>query len=229
VIVSRHSRLLTALQAKVRISPLRHVTKIPSRQLLYLPHLQNRDARKFFRIRSYEKCRVTSFKPNIFLSPRASRSSDVSRKSLRHNLLSDPHPLNLYPTIFYKNMPGRGYSRYSDVETFQRADNLDPHKSFSCNTYRSPSKCCKQKTYGSARSQLSPVAATLTKNTGEEWGGKSHQHFHRGRNVRRRLLLVRVQLPDFSLAHARRTRRQIENFYPVWSDGGPAGEDVRLS
>ncbi len=174
MIASRHSRLLRALQAKSRPSPLRHVTKIPSRQLLYLPHscpeqsrgVQNRDARNSFGFRSYAKYRVTSFKPNIFLSPRASRSSDVSRKSLRHNLLSDPHPLNLYPTIFYKNMPGRGYSRCSGVETFQRADNLDPHKSFSCNTYRSPSKCCKQKTYGSARSQLSPVAATLTKNTG---------------------------------------------------------------
>ena len=191
MIVSRHSRLLTALQAKGRPSPLRHVTKIPSRQLLYLPHLQNRDARNSFGFRSYEKCRVTSFKPNIFLSPRASRSSDVPRKSLRHNLLSDPHPLNLYPTILYKNMPGRGYSRYSDVETFQRADaksasrmslrgNLDPHKSFSCNTYRSPSKCCKQKTYGSARSQLSPVAATLTKNTG---GTSARQRVYLSRQV----------------------------------------------
>ncbi len=119
MIASRHSRLLRALQAKSRPSPLRHVTKIPSRQLLYLPHLQNRDARNSFGFRSYAKYRV---------------------------LLA--------------------FSRCSDVETFQRADNLDPHKSFSCNTYRSPSKCCKQKTYGSARSQLSPVAATLTKNTG---------------------------------------------------------------
>ena len=127
MIASRHSRLLTALQAMGRPSPLRHVTKIPSRQLLYFPHscpeqsrgVQNRDARNSFGFRSYAKYRV---------------------------LLA--------------------FSRCSDVETFQRADNLDPHKSFSCNTYRSPSKCCKQKTYGSARSQLSPVAATLTKNTG---------------------------------------------------------------
>ena len=173
---------------------LRHVTKIPSRQLLYLPHLQNRDARKFFRIRSYEKYRVTSFKPNIFLSPRASRSSDVSRKSLRHNLLSDPHPLNLYPTIFYKNMPGRGYSRYSDVETFQRADNLDPHKSFSCNTYRSPSKCCKQKTYGSARSQLSPVAATLTKNRGCLYLITSLLHYFARRSWRERISGQRAKM-----------------------------------
>jgi hypothetical protein len=39
-------------------------------------------------------------------------------------------------------------------------------KSFSCNTYAAPRKCCKQKTYGSAKSQLSPVDATLTKNRG---------------------------------------------------------------
>src|SRR5260370_33497718 len=45
------------------------VKKNPSPQLLYFPHLQTCDARNPFRIRSYAKCRVTSFKPNIFLFP----------------------------------------------------------------------------------------------------------------------------------------------------------------
>src|SRR5260370_42591615 len=35
-------------------------------------------------------------------------------------------------------------------------------KSFSCNTYGFPRKCCKQKTYG----RLTPLDATLTKNRG---------------------------------------------------------------
>jgi hypothetical protein len=30
-------------------------------------------------------------------------------KSLSFNLFADPHPLNLYPTIFYKNSGGRGH------------------------------------------------------------------------------------------------------------------------
>ena len=42
-----------------RTPPSRHVTKIPSPQLLYFPHLQNCDARNSFRIRSYAKCRVS--------------------------------------------------------------------------------------------------------------------------------------------------------------------------
>ena len=60
VIFSSHSR---------RATLCRHVTKIPSPQLLLFLRLTNRDARNFFRIRSYANCRVTSFKPNIFLPP----------------------------------------------------------------------------------------------------------------------------------------------------------------
>src|SRR5260370_4007995 len=58
VIVSRHSRLPRALQAKGRSAPLRHVTKNPSPQLLLFPTLTNRDSRNSFRIRSYKKWRV---------------------------------------------------------------------------------------------------------------------------------------------------------------------------
>src|SRR2546430_1823009 len=37
--------------------------------------------------------------------------------------------------------------------------------------------------------------------------------------------VVRVQLPDFFASHSLRFRRQIENFYPLRPDEGPAGED----
>ena len=53
-----------------------------------------------------------------------------------------------------RSRPGRDVPTYSDS------------KSFICNTYAAPRKCCKQKTYGSTKSQLSPVDATLTKNWG---------------------------------------------------------------
>ena len=39
-------------------------------------------------------------------------------------------------------------------------------KSFTCNTYGPPRKCCKQKTYGQAKLKLNLLDATLTENTG---------------------------------------------------------------
>jgi len=48
-------------------APGRHVTKIPSPQLLLFPTHTNRDARSSFRIPSCENCRVTSFDPSAFL------------------------------------------------------------------------------------------------------------------------------------------------------------------
>jgi hypothetical protein len=41
-----------------RLTHCRHVTKIPSPQLLLFPELTNRDACNLFRIRSYANCRV---------------------------------------------------------------------------------------------------------------------------------------------------------------------------
>src|SRR6266849_3082137 len=60
VIYRRHHR---------KAAPYRHVTKNTSPQLLLFLTLTNCDACNPFRIRSYENCRVTSFKPNIFLFP----------------------------------------------------------------------------------------------------------------------------------------------------------------
>ncbi len=65
-------------------------------------------------------------------------------KSLPHNLFADPHPLTPVVSIFYKNSGGERV-----VRTF-RTPTL--HKSFSCNIYGSPRKCCKQKTYGLPKS-----------------------------------------------------------------------------
>src|SRR6266571_2204870 len=59
-------------------------------------------------------------------------------KSLPHNLFADPHPLTPVESYRFKNSGGRGWSRRFTPTL---------HKSFSCNTYGSPRKCCKQKTY----------------------------------------------------------------------------------
>ncbi len=65
------------------------------------------------------------------------------------NVFADNHPLTTIESYRYKNIGGRG--RRSDVQTFRRADAPYLPKSFSCNTYGSPRKCCKQKTYGLAK------------------------------------------------------------------------------
>jgi len=97
-------------------------------------------------------------------------------KSLSHNLFADPHPLNLYATIFYKNMPGRGYSRPFDVETFQHADlppflTSLPHYLLTSSSL-SPLAATLMDLPASVANKrltvrLSPLAATLTKNRGE--------------------------------------------------------------
>src|SRR5712692_762624 len=73
----------------------------------------------------------------------------VSPNSHGINIFADPPPLTPIESYPYKNIGGRG--RRSDVQTFRRADVPYPPKSFSCNTYGSPRKCCKQKTYGPAK------------------------------------------------------------------------------
>ncbi len=79
-------------------------------------------------------------------------------KSLPHNPFADPHPLNPVTSILYKNSGGQGYPlhslsprSFSYVVTSLRPSFLFS-KSFRCNTYGPPRKCCKQKTYGEAKS-----------------------------------------------------------------------------
>ena len=93
-----------------------------------------------------------------------------SQPSKSHQIISfaDPHPLTLLESYLFKNTGGRGYSPRSDLRLFRRSN--APHspksfpylvtsslpcflllKSFNCNTYESPRKCCKQKTYGLAK------------------------------------------------------------------------------
>ena len=72
--------------------------------------------------------------------------------SFARNLFADPHLLNSAVSIFYKNM-GRAPA-FQSPSTISCAQCPLAHyclKSFSCNTYRSPRKCCKQKTYSSAK------------------------------------------------------------------------------
>ncbi len=75
----------------------------------------------------------------------ANISTPLNPKSLPLNPFADPHPLNLYATIFYKNMAGEGDAPAPVGVTAQSC-----FKSFSCNTYGPLRKCGKQKTYGSS-------------------------------------------------------------------------------
>jgi hypothetical protein len=51
---------------------------------------------------------------------------DYPTKSLRHNLFDDPHPLNLYPAIFYKNTVARGIHVTSSLHTSLVSSSLSP-------------------------------------------------------------------------------------------------------
>src|SRR6266567_1352161 len=139
-------------------------------------------------------------------------SYPLKPNSLRLNLFADPHPLNLYATIFYKKAGrGEGFSGFQEARAsslrdektvtatplFPSLTNCDARKPFRIRSYANCRvtsfkpiafhsdvfvnpfdatlmshlrKCCKQKTYGNAKSQLNPLAATLTKNRGEIQG-----------------------------------------------------------
>ncbi len=91
--------------------------------------------------------------PRQFFSAKPSRSrclcfrlfSRPSSKSLPFNSFADPHPLTTIESYLYKNMGRRG------VRGCPRITVHSCFKSFSCNTYGPPRKCCKQKTYGLAK------------------------------------------------------------------------------
>src|SRR6266852_7299349 len=109
-----------------------------------------------------------------------------TRKSLPLNLFADPHPLNPVPSIFYKNIGGRGvmFLRCSDVATCERPDlNLlqcavaAKHRVlpvFSRNRQQSSPLAATLMDYVVSvdskwfTENLSPLDATLTKNTGGE-------------------------------------------------------------
>src|SRR5258708_802271 len=88
--------------------------------------------------------------------------SGVEGSPNSHGIISfaDHHPLTTIESYRYENIGGRG--RSSDVQTLRRADVPYPPKSFSCNTYGSPRKCCKQKTYVVAK----PFRCTTYKKPG---------------------------------------------------------------
>src|ERR1700737_3030471 len=103
-----------------RATQYRHVTKNTSRQLLWNLHLQNRDARNPFRIRSYENCRVTSASFRFIRSAHSASAPSFPFLSTFNFGLSTSRLHSSCPLSF---------------------------KSFSCNTYASPCKCCKQNIY----------------------------------------------------------------------------------
>ncbi len=79
-----------------------------------------------------DPCRFSNFLSGLTPIP------SLLPNSFQLNLFADPHPLNLYATIFYKNIRGRWYSRRSPSP-----------KSFPCHT--------------SENSPVSPIIATLPK------------------------------------------------------------------
>jgi hypothetical protein len=85
-----------------RASQCRHVTKIPSPQLLLFPSLTNCDARKSFRMRSYENCRVTPSNPKVF----PVGAADSCLKSRGIISFTDPLPLTLLESYRFKNGVG---------------------------------------------------------------------------------------------------------------------------
>ncbi len=112
-------------------------------------------------------CRSRSRWPSN-LSSFTSYASSTSAKSLPDNPFADPHPLNLYATILYKKEHPARMRVPSDLRESRELSSFP--KSFKCNTYAPPRKCCKQKTYGPVETQLSSVDATLTQNR----GGRAH-------------------------------------------------------
>jgi hypothetical protein len=85
-----------------RATQCRHVTKIPSPQLLLFSSLTNRDARNSFRIRSYTNCRVPSFDPKVF----PDGAADSCLKSHGIISFSAPLPLTLLESCRFKDRVG---------------------------------------------------------------------------------------------------------------------------
>ena len=82
------------------------------------------------------------------------RTLPLQGSPLNFQLLTFNLPLFSVPTFQPSNLPAS-----------------KPSKSFSCNTYGSPRKCCKQKTYG----QVKPFRCNTYKKHGDGVG--SHQNF----------------------------------------------------
>jgi hypothetical protein len=157
-----------------RATQCRHVTKIPSPQLLLFPALTNCDARNSFRtlrlravsarrIRSYAKCRVTSFKLDIFLFspcrlyPYLPHLSPLNA-TLMHRLVSSANKrlislINPLDATLTKN---RGWGQSGAIVHLTVHSTLPP-------IFR---------TFFQVPYPLSPLLATLTKTPGV-WGYSS--------------------------------------------------------
>jgi hypothetical protein len=130
----------------------------------------------------------------------------LSPNSHRINLFADPHPLNSAVSYRYGITGGRATVSLrpfnfqlstvnlfppnsfeilpSEEITSSRA--LRPRKFFSCNTYGSPASVANKR----LTAQLSPLAATLTKNRG--WGCSEHSNLQ---TLKRSVSSVAIFLP----------------------------------
>ena len=102
-----------------RAAPCRHVTKIPSPQLLSLPHLQNRDARNPFRFRSYAN---TGVSPAFSLLLSAAQLFRCSRHSLLPYIVTSLPPYFLFSKSFRRNT----YASPADVANKRLTRTINP-------------------------------------------------------------------------------------------------------
>jgi hypothetical protein len=86
----------------------------------------------------------------------------LDAKSLRHNLFADPHPLNLYATIFYKKGGRRGVAQFKPLLTSLPHTSLRPLSPLSATLMGLPASVANKR----LTAQLNPLDATLTKNRG---------------------------------------------------------------
>jgi len=182
--------------------------------------------------------------------PRRSRASfhgltsipcPLSPKSLPLNLFADPHPLNLVTSIFYKNSGGRAYPELHspacpDLIGDPVGITARPRlKSFNCNTYEPPHKCCKQKTYA--------IAKPFRCNTYKKPGGTSSKPNNflsplvsRRSNVRTSRPVPSnspYTLPSFvscksSICHSYANTGGVGVFFPLWNSSRGVGASTHL-
>jgi hypothetical protein len=138
--------------------------------------------------------------PDLIGRGRAHRAHPCPPKFLPYYLFADPRPLNLYATIFYKNIRGRGSARRSDLRTFPRAD-----------------VPCVPKSFPRHRSEISPVSpiiATLSKTHSRKSFACHTSETPRGSSVPQTDLLRNVPVVALPSLIALFAQRVFDNSFP---------------
>src|SRR5882762_8810312 len=164
-------------------------------------------ARRF--LQSRKRTCSLRFSSTAFLFTAHYQLLTIHSSAKSHKIISftDPHPLTLLKSYRFKN---RGGGALADC---QLPTTQPCHNSFSCNTYGSPRKYCKQKTYGSFESRLSPVDATLAQNRGRgltvvgqkslhHWSlilerGQGLQDFGSSRPIHQRVVFANLSVAEY--------------------------------